>query len=171
MKGGADFKGCRRGGAAFGSRSVSLPASASLTSCDLASLSCSGREKCSLPEDGEKQPCNWSVRQQISGQYGAAATTLLQATSLRLTGVHVWVKALVGSFCGPNMGLAFSLSLSVCLYPRLAFATLLCSRGRRNSHTRHQVETSSAPLYFPVLNKQLLPFSHIHSFHGSTETV
>lgn len=115
MKGSAGFKGGRRGGAAFGSISVSLPASASLTSCDPPSLSCSGREKCSLPEDsGEKKLCNWSVKQQISGWYGAAATTLLQANSLRLTGVHVWVKALVGSFCGPNMGLAF-FSLSFCL--------------------------------------------------------
>lgn len=38
LKGGADFKGCCRGGAAFGSRRVSLPAPASLTSCDPASL-------------------------------------------------------------------------------------------------------------------------------------
>lgn len=118
LKGGADFKGCRRGGAAFGSKRVSLPASASLISCVLASLNCSGREKCSLPEDSEKQPCNWPVRQQISGRYGAASTTLLQATWLCLTGVHVWVKALVASFCAPNMGLAFSpsLFLSVCIH-------------------------------------------------------
>lgn len=62
-----------------------------------------------------------------------------------------WAASVVLTWVSPF------LSLSVCLYPRLAFATLLCSRGRRNSHTRHQVETSSAPLYFPVLNKQLLP--------------
>ncbi|TWW75674.1 SLIT-ROBO Rho GTPase-activating protein 1, partial [Takifugu flavidus] len=50
-----------------------------------------------------------TTRQQMSGQHGAAAT-FFKATSLPLTGVHVWVKSLVGSFCGPNMGLAFSLS-------------------------------------------------------------
>lgn len=50
------------------------------------------------------------------------------------------VKALVGSCCGPNLGLAF-LSLSVSPCPSLALATLLCSRGRRNSHARHQVDT------------------------------
>lgn len=45
----------------------------------------------------------------MSGWHGAAAT-FFKATLLPLTGVHVWVKSLVGSFCGPNMGLAFSLS-------------------------------------------------------------
>lgn len=106
----------------------------------------------------------------MSGRYGAA-TALLKATSLPVTGVHFWVKSLVGSFCGPNMGLAFSLSfcLSVCLYPCLAFTTIVYSRGRRNSHTRHQVESSNAPLYFPVLPKEHFPLCLLvprtHSFN------
>lgn len=56
-------------------------------------------------------------------------------------GLCLLVKALVGSFCSPNLGLSgFFLSSSVCLCQSLAFPTLLCSRGRRNSHTRHQVD-------------------------------
>lgn len=54
------------------------------------------------------------------------------------------VKALVGSCCGSNLGLAF-LSLSVCISPSLTLVTFLCSRGRRNSHARHQVDTFICP--------------------------
>lgn len=65
--------------------------------------------------------------------------------------------------------LFLSLFLSVCLYPCLAFTTLVYSRGRRNSHTRHQVESSNAPLYFPVLPKQHFPLCLLvprtHSFN------
>lgn len=55
LKGAADFKRMQEGGgAALGGRSVSLPASASLTSCDPASLRWSGREKCSLSGESKK---------------------------------------------------------------------------------------------------------------------
>lgn len=51
-----------------------------------------------------------------------------------LLGFWMRVKASVGSCSGPNLGLAF---LSYFCFS----ATILCSRGRRNSHARHQVDT------------------------------
>lgn len=49
------------------------------------------------------------------------------------------VKALVGSCWGANLDLAFFPFFHLWSSPTLA--TFLFSRGRRNSHTRHQVET------------------------------
>lgn len=148
-----DLEGCRRRGMAVGRIAfVSLSSSGS--------LSCSARDIVLFQSEDK-----WSAS-------GCQTETLcrpslfwpFQCLSLVVCLVPVWfqlfsfgfdtrilwnegvllAKALVGSCCGSNLGLAF-LPLSVCIYPTMALVTFLCSRGRRNSHARHQVDTFICP--------------------------
>lgn len=160
-----DLEGRGRRGAAVGGINICVCQHPGLTA-ELACLSRSGRDiLCSWSKEGAEASDN----NRINGSLAAHARLMRCAASLLrpFTASYWWpyfsptvqitcftlgvdagpwwnegalmVTALVASCC--NHKLSFFLCILLFLSTSLLLVVFLCSRGRRNSHTRHQVDT------------------------------